>query len=292
MQESIVSTLPVGFAKDFKPELRLISQLLRFAQEEGRGDKEAISKATGIPTGEKTGKVEPMIFYAIGMGLLKAEKNAMDWQLKLTPLGSVVLEEDPYLSEPVSLWIMHLMLCRPLVNAKDEEGIADPWFALFALGETRLGLEFGQEEFWLFLKERYGDNSYLKGMAGLILRSYEEDSCLGFTKALKSVKHSQGTLFSRNSAPQQAEFFPVYTTFLFLLWDEFFPTTKQISFVEFFRCSRLLEVLNWTRSEAQNWLNWIADHGVVQLDRQTGDILALRTSSTVDVLGNLYSELI
>ncbi len=292
MQESIVSTLPVGFAKDFKPELRLISQLLRFAQVQGQGDKETISKATGIPTGDKTGKVEPMIFYAIGMGLIQAEKIAMNWQLKLTPLGAVVLAEDPYLSEPLSLWIMHLMLCRPLVNSKNEEGIADPWFALFALGETRLGLQFGQEEFWLFLKERYGDNSYLKAMAGLILRSYEEDSCLGFTQAIKSIQHSQRTLFSRNSAPQKEEFFPVYTTFLFLLWDEFFPTTKQISFDELCRCTRLLEILYWTRNEAQNWLNWIADHGVVQLDRQTGDILILRTSSTVDVLGNLYSELI
>lgn len=291
MSLHITRQLPSHFARDFKPERRLLAQLLAFAKTNGQGTIQKISEATSIPTGRYTGKVEPMIFYAMGMGLLIASKEDKTWDLRLSPLGVLVLKEDPYLSERVSLWLMHLMMCRPL-NTPDLIGVVDPWFALFSLGEMRLGTVFTALDYWAFLKERMGESTYLQAMAGVILRSYEEDSCLGLIHAISSQDNEGSQRYMRNPAPLDIELFPVYTAYFFLLWDEFFIANRQIHLDEFLHSTRMLNVLNWTRDNAQTWLDWAVDKGVLQLDRQTGDSLVLRTCTTNTVLDAIYSELI
>ena len=134
--------LPLNFPQDFLPERRLLSRLLPFAGAGGSGDKVQIGAQTGIPTGASTGKVEPMIQYARGMGLLQATRAAGRWQLALTELGKMVMANDPYLSQPVTLWLLHLMLCRRHGLSIPATGIADAWFALFAEGGLRLGNDF------------------------------------------------------------------------------------------------------------------------------------------------------
>ena len=104
--------LPLNFSHDFLPERNLLARLIAFASNGGSGDKIEIGNATGIPTGKSSGKVEPMIYYALGMGLISAVKDDRKWTLELTHLGRIVKLEDPYLSEPVTLWLIHLMLCR------------------------------------------------------------------------------------------------------------------------------------------------------------------------------------
>ena len=136
--------LPLNFPQTFLPDRRLLARLLPFAAANGRGDKVEIGEATGIPTGQSTGKVEPMINYARGMGLIDTNRDAGLWQLAMTPLGRVVVAEDPYLSQPVTLWLLHLMLCRRCGLGDPATGIADPWFALFAEGGLRLGSRFDQ----------------------------------------------------------------------------------------------------------------------------------------------------
>ena len=65
-----MEALPANFPQTFLPDRQLLNQLLRFAAEGGGGDKQEtrFGAATGIPTGQSTGKVEPMIHYAHGMG--------------------------------------------------------------------------------------------------------------------------------------------------------------------------------------------------------------------------------
>ncbi|GLP97002.1 hypothetical protein [Paraferrimonas sedimenticola] len=287
--------LPTSFAKDFKPERRLISNLLKYALSENSGDKHEISEKTGIPTGVSSGKVEPTIHYASGMGLVYSSKHLDKWELRLTPLGKTVLEEDPYLTESVTLWLMHLMLCRPYKSSKANEpsqGIADQWFALFALGKLRLGNCFSSGEYAEFLSERLGSGSDRVSMANLILRSYEEESCLGLVKALEKSTDITQSHYTLAAAPDNEELYPALAAYFILLWDEFFDSTEQLHLEELIKTTYLFSTLNWTKEQSSRWLDWLADHGVVQLDRQTGDTLVLRTTSTSKVLKNIYSELI
>lgn len=292
MANTVLQTLPLSFTQDFRPERRLLSQLLYFTRDHGEGDKHQISELTGIPTGKSTGKVEPMIYYAIGMGLILANRDKGYWSLKLTILGQQLLSEDPYLSEEVSLWLIHLMLSRPSPDKEkngSSVGVVRPWFSLFSLSHTRLGITFTANDYENFMGECFGSSTSRKKMCKVTLSSYEEDSCLGLTNALLLKKNGS---YERQKAPFKKEFYPTYTACFFLLWDEFFLEEKQLSLNEFFECTRMLYAMHWSEQESKPWVDWMVDQGRLQLDRQTGETLALRTTDTMNVLNDIYSELI
>ena len=287
-----VVQLPLNFPQSFLPERRLLAQLLPFAAANGSGDKVAIGDRTNIPTGNSTGKVEPIIHYAVGMGLVTASKKSGEWQLGLTALGQVILDEDPFLSERQTLWLMHLMLCRRLASGPATSGVAAPWFALFAAGGFRLGKQFRQQDFVDFLTELHGDAGYLKSLGGIAVRSYLEDSCLGATGALQEIMVNDEKVLEQQPAPVDKSFFPVYAAYLYLIWDELFSNESQISLDSFASHSRCFVVLCWDEAMIACWLDWMADTGLLQIDRYTGAPILLRLKSTMQVISAIYSELI
>ncbi len=281
-------SLPLNFSQTFLPDRSLLARLLPFAAASGGGDKVWIGAETGIPTGKSTGKVEPMIHYARGMGLLDATKKAGYWCLALTPLGEVVLSKDPYLSQPVTLWLLHLLLCRRSGLAEPAAGVADPWFALFAEGGLRLGKNFDQYAYLTYLTERHGAKGYLKALSGLVLRSYLEATCL---RPVNALSFDQG-VYQRRAAPDERSYFPAYAAYLFLVWDELYRGHDQLAMDDLFTQTRCMAVLGWDREASTRWLDWMADRGLIQLDRQTGGTLALRLRETRVVLAGIYNELI
>ena len=284
-----IKPLPLNFPQDFLPERRLLAQLLAFAANNGQGNKLEISAATGIPTGESTGKVEPMIHYATGMGLIRSDKESARWQLSLTPLGQVIFREDTFLSEAHTLWLLHLLLTRRCGLSTPATGVADAWFSLFAEGNFRLGNCFSQQSFLDFLTSRHGDIGYLKSVAGVVLRSYLKESCLGLINVLQQDESEN---FIRQTAPVEQSFFPVYTAYLYLLWEELFTNDHQISLDLLAKESRCFVILGWNETMITTWLNWMADNGFVQIDRYTGSPMLLRLQQTQQVLASIYSELI
>lgn len=263
-------SLPLNFPHDFLPERRLLACLLPFAAANQGGTKVEIAAKTGIPTGESTGKVEPMIHYARGMELIRAEKKRGRWQLGLTSLGHIVAAEDPCLSEPVTLWLLHLLLCRRSGLADPPRGIADAWFALFAEGGMRLGSRFDQAAYLAFLTERHGAKGYLKGLSGLVLRSYIEPNCFGPISALIAEESGGRPFYFRGAAPADRSHFPAYAAYLFLVWDALYGDHNQLAIDDLFGQTRCLAVLGWDRTAATRWLDWMGDRGFLQLDRQTG----------------------
>ncbi|MEJ1341083.1 MAG: DUF4007 family protein [Candidatus Sedimenticola sp. (ex Thyasira tokunagai)] len=289
---SCLQPLPLNFPHDFLPERSLLARLLPFASKRGCGDKVQIGAETGIPTGESSGKVEPMIHYAHGMGLIRVDKEAKRWQLELTTLGRLIAAEDPYLSESVTLWLLHLMLCRRSAQEDPTIGLADAWFALFAEGTLRLGNRFDQSAYLDYLVERHGMRGYLKGLSGLVLRSYLESTCFRPISALSAEVLDGQTLYLRRAAPAEHSHFPAYSAYLFLVWDDLYPGHGQLAIDDLFTQSRCLAVMGWDRVTATRWLDWMADHGLLQLDRQTGGTLALRLRDTETVIYGIFNELI
>ncbi|MCG5549000.1 DUF4007 family protein [Halorhodospira halochloris] len=274
------------------PERGLLGALLRFAAAGGHGDKEEISAATGIPTGTSTGKVEPMIRYAWAMGLINALRDKTNWQLSLTPLGEAVYREDLFLNEPVTLWLLHLMISRRFDASHPPTGYADAWFALFAEGDTLLGRNFQEDELHRIFIQRYGDKGYLSRLASLIPRMYCETSSFGEARILARDSHETQTLI-RLSAPTDSAFYPAYAYFLYITWDELFgPEYTQIDFDELARTSRLLSLLGWEKEQTNIWMEWMANRGWVQVDRRTGSAMLLRLTKSEKILAELYAELV
>jgi len=299
-----VKALPLNLPRTFLPERRLLTQLLHFAAANGQGNKYEISDATGIPTGAQSGKVEPMLDYAQGMGMISATNQRGHWQLGLTTLGTVILREDPFLSEPLTAWLLHLMLCRRTGLSTPARGIADAWFTLFADSGFRLGNTFTQADYLAFLRERHGEKSYLPSVSSIVLRTYFEEGCLNCSaqapaplaladpSSRYTPRSIQNQRIIRQAAPLETAFFPAYSAYFCLVWDELFATETQLALDEFSRHSRFFTLLHWDDSSATTWLNWMSDHRLVQLDRHTGTAMLLRLRGTESLLEEIYSTLL
>ena len=83
-----MATNNLMFHETFQPELTYISKVLELAVAGERGDKFQISALSGIPTGEKKGKVEPHIKYAKYMGLVDYRVEKGIYTLSATKLGA------------------------------------------------------------------------------------------------------------------------------------------------------------------------------------------------------------
>ncbi|WP_245969714.1 hypothetical protein [Thiocapsa rosea] len=234
-----------------------------------------------------------MIHYASGMGLVTAAKSKGVWQIARTSLGAMVSREDAFLSEPLTMWLMHLLLSRRLGIVAPATGVADPWFVLFAEGRFRLGERFDLNAYLNLLTERHGAKQYLKPLAGLVARMYSEQTCFADAAILSTSENAAGELlFRRESAPLETAFFPAYAVFLWLIWDEAFGDVEQVSFDELAHETRILSLLGWDGAQAATWLDWLADQHLAQLDRYTGSVVLLRLVKTGQVIDRLYSELV
>ena len=108
----------INFALTFKPEKQYIGCLLKIAERAQPMSTKQISLETGIPMGTSSGKVVPHIDYCKFMGLIDYERiDSNTYQLSLTPLGEVVLDEDPGIKEELSLILLHSMLVRNIEGA-------------------------------------------------------------------------------------------------------------------------------------------------------------------------------
>jgi hypothetical protein len=263
---------------------------LGFAAKGGSGDKMQISDATGIPTGKSTGKVEPMIHYARGMGLVVAESERGIWCLHTTALGKVVTREDSFLGEAATQWVCHLMMCRRAGQEEPPRGIADAWFTLFAEGAGRLGGRFTRDAFADALRERHGERSYLRGLSGLVPRAYLEPGCLGELDILRRA--GSDDVYERISAPASCSLYPAFTLAMFLAWDTIFPAQQQVPLHGLLQGAYLLGVLHWRRGDAEPWISWMRERRLIGLDQLTGDAVVLRLVPTHTVVQGLYDELV
>lgn len=287
---SPTKALPNNFSASFLPDRRLIADLIGFARQEGSGTKEEISEETGIPTGKSTGKVEPMIYYALGMGLIRATKQNQIWQLSVTELGALIHAEDTFLSEPQTLWLLHLLLCRRNSASVSPEGVATAWFELFTNQRLRLREDFTLTDYHDCLTRRIGEMSYTKSLASLVIRTYFTDNCWALAEVLQSQDNRNVFKFAK--APLNKDMQPVYAVYLYSLWDELFSTEQQLSLEQFSNETGFVTATGWSDIDISQWLNSLSDKGLVQVDRQTGTSMILRLKSTKEVIDDLYSELV
>ena len=290
--KQVKKPLPINFPLTFMPERRLLISLLEFSSKNGVGNKIEISEQTGIPTGAISGKVEPMIHYSSAMGLITAVKKSSQWQLGLTDLGKIVYQEDPFLSELLTLWLLHLMSCRRFDLSSPAKGVNDIWFSLFAESTYRLGHQFTQKDFLTFLLDQYGKKSYLQSISSLAIRTYFEESSFGNIDVLREIKTDIETRIERQKAPFNRIYYPAYAAYFFSIWDDLFKKENQISLDLFSKKSRCFIVMGWGENNISQWLEWMVDKGLIQIDRYTGTPIVLRLKETSSVIQDIYSELI
>lgn len=267
--------LPLTFHNTFAPEVPYLSKIMGFAAGRGQGNKNDISEATGIPTGTSSGKVEPTINYAQGMGLIQVERmRNSGFVLSLTDLGEEVFEQDRYLKEDITQWLLHLMFCR-------REGGAEAWYKVFAEGDLPLGKRFSSEDISKYLHTK-------KENVSPLWRMYSNES--GFT--LCRVLEEESGFWVRGVAPESSDYFYAYAYFLLFLWEEHFPKDQQVAISGFEATTKAFSTLGFQEGEANVLIDWMASSGFVKIDRLTGEPLLLKLAGANKVIKSLYDNLV
>lgn len=271
--------LSLSFHQTFVPERRYLSSLLKYIAVPKEVSLEEVADATGIPTGESSGKAEPTLNYAKGMGLLERSRGEVSrWRLQISPLGRNILEEDPFMSEGFTQWLLHLQLCR-------RRGGAEAWYTVFAEGDLALGRNFTDEELKEFLVVRYGKRS---NIVGPLVRMYSSEASFAACGALTA----EDGFVQRIPAPFKSTHFPGYGYLFFSLWDAIFHGVQQVCLEELERETRFFAAAGWDQPQINCFVDHLADERLLKVDRQTGNALLLRTCDTDHLLKNLYTNLL
>ena len=270
--------LPINFHKTFVPERRLIGELLHFAALGKEGDYQEISRETGIPMGQSTGKVPAILDYARGMGLIKlGEEHGNTKKPRLTAFGRVVYREDRFLGLPLSQWLCHIHLCR-------EDLGAAAWHATFARARWILGDSFGKEQLENYLIGLFGPGN---NRTGPLLRMYVDDAAFGRAHIL-----TEGTdVVRRQKAPLLDSYAVGYSVAVLLLMQASFPDQAQVTLSEFADRTLIFDTCLWGQEDVEHLCEMLDRKGIVTVDRQMRPWILERKNTEEIVWARIYDDL-
>lgn len=271
--------LACTFHRTFKPERSYLSALLRYAAAGRSGTPAEISQSTGIPTGDSSGKVQPIIGYCAGMGLLCYQKTNQTFTFSLTPFGRAVLNEDPFLSEPMTQWLAHLQLCHPKKGA-------DLWYYAFVEGMETLGMDFSRQALERFLRTVYATEG--RNPIGPVISTYGDEAAFKGAGVLTENKDQ----IHRTAAPRSMESRRGYAAWLAQLLADFFPDPHNIPMTEWERACGWKRATGWHPSVAADMLAEAEQLGVLTVDRHMQPWLIDLRSSPDDVWPTIYDDLL
>ena len=275
------SRLPRNFHKSFKPERQYITAMLRFAASGKEGDYQSIAAATGIPTGASSGKVPAILDYCRGMGLIRLigqERSAIK-KPDLTPLGRIILLEDPYLKTIVSQWIAHFNLCSPITGA-------DVWYHIFFAGTQALGMNFARAKLDAHLSVIYGVEK--SGLIGPVIGTYEDDAAF---KMCGVLSEAGGTIV-RRPAPLADELGIVYGAWMLQLMNDHFPKRRQVPITDLDATAGWRTIPGWDISSLQRALGVVERKGLIEVDRHMEPWLLIPKAGADETWRRIYDDML
>ena len=265
----------LNFHQTFKPEKEYISVLLEQADEIDNMDPQEISMLTGIPTGVRSGKVEPHIKYAEYMGLINVERRKNKYSLSKTTLGKLVCKEDPGLLEEVTILTLHCMLCR-------NEGGAELWNKMFTHVFPTFHNKVSLDTVMLELKKDFPTltqknfspfvNSYLDLFAPLNILNVQ-----GNTYVLKPLSVTDICIY-------------VYGYVLYTLWETAYPGEQEVTIDQINDCG-FASLFGWDSQQEIHCLEKLQEKRIIRLNRQLVPITVFMLSTKDSIETKLYSEL-
>jgi hypothetical protein len=271
--------LPLNFHRTFIPERHFIAALIEYAALERESSLQEISQETGIPMGKSTGKLPAIMDYCKGMGLieLKKSKDKGNKRPVLTPLGKIIYEEDKYLGEVLSQWLVHINLCRSDIGAR-------VWHEVFAKGKDILGVSFTKQQLSDYLISISGVE---KDRIGPLITAYTDDSALGRAKVLTI----NGDLIVRNKAPIMPSWAIPYSVLIITLIDKFFPNENQVTITDFNNITHMFSICSWQEDDIVQLLYYIEAKGLVAVDRQVKPWILEKRADAEKMWASIFNDI-
>jgi len=280
LQKSKGQLLPKNFHYTFKPERIYISAMLRFANSGGSGNFQEISKATGIPTGKSSGKVQAILDYCRGMGLisLSESENPSTKKPILTAFGEMVFSEDPFLKTEVTQWIAHMNLCSPSCGAL-------VWVQTFHDGSTILGNPFPRSRLENYLRTTL--QAPKGNIIGPLISTYEDEAAFKTCGALRETKG----LVYKKPAPISREICFGLSCWMVQQISNYFPGVLQISFTDLDFSTGLTKVAGWNSETTIRFLDTCQSLGFIEIDKHMSPILLIPLLGTAEAWKRIYDGL-
>lgn len=269
----------LNFHETFQPEMTYIARILELAVGEFAGDKYRISAITGIPTGEKKGKVEPHIKYSNYMGLVEYTYNRGVYRLSKTKLGTEVWQQDRYMHEDLTLWLLHYCMTRQELGAPQ-------WSYLVRRVHEGFNTEVSTSHITAMIQKDYGVSSSDAGKAISVMKN---SYITGVFSNIQFLDWEEKLKFKEKTEDVQFQYLYAYA--LLNSWEKLFPEKKEITLTEISDVISMGKVFGFNDEELDSVLSSLADNGIISINRQLFPITIIRTSSSVEMLNNLYSIL-
>ncbi len=275
----------LDFHQTFKPERTCLCNLLTSISDCTGKNAQEISKITGIPTGKSSGKVVPSIYYLNYMGLIESRVIDSRYELDCTELGNKIMEEDPGITEDLTLLLMHSMLTRMTRGA-------ELWAFII---NTMLPMHNGfikKETFENELELRYGKKVNVSPFNGTYTGLFEHLNLVSISdEGYKQNKHLYND-----------EFIFLYGLVLYEYWDEWLremsTSEKELNMASDIEitAAQLWETkfrypFGWSEQEEYYALERLHDKGIIALNRQMVPFVVRKAMTKEELIEELYSEL-
>lgn len=266
----------INFHQTFRPEKQYIAAILELAGDSTVRSVKEISSLTGIPNGERSGKVEPHIIYAGCMGLISYEKKDGGYSLSRTSLGETIYMEDPGLQENLTIIVCHSMMQR-------DNGGAPLWNTIIKkiMPLYRTGIKKD-----MLLKELvapFDGKATTKNIAPFFGSFDSYFDSLGLLV-------DEGESIKIESLQYDKEFIYAYAIAFLTYWNEMYPGQDEITSTQM---DELLfgEVFGWDMQTEYEVLEHFADKGIIRMNRQLMPYTILKLTEVEDLYCRLFSEL-
>lgn len=277
----MINSASLTFHETFKPELPYIAQILRLASEQYSGTKHDISQCSGIPTGDRKGKVVPHIRYAEYMGLVESGCENGVYSLGLSRLGQEVFTQDPYLHEDLTCWLCHYCMTRRGAGAPQ-------WSYLIHDAHPGLDEALSQERLFqmagIWCNVMPGDMQ--KKVFSVVKGSYTE----GCFASLNFLEWDEQLKFHEKAERFDLAF--VYAYALFDSWERIAPNQCEITDRVLKDTVGFGKIFGFNEDECDYVINSLQDENLLAVNRQLYPMTIIRTASTNDVIPQLYSRLL
>lgn len=264
------------FHESFPIQIMYLTEILQLASENYCGSKYDISDLTGIPTGEKSGKVEPHIKYLKFMGLINYEYVTSKYQLSLTDLGRVVYQEDKYIMYDLTKKLMHYNLTRKSKGALQ-------WNFLFRGYPYDFNTPISFDKISDAGKLKYGKDIKLSP----IKTSYTED--IFSSISLIEFEH-KNIIFKNCYAYSECNKLYAYTLLKEL--EELESNESEFTLDQIFEEIKWQKGFGFDYDTALEVLDDLSYMGIIKLNKQLNPITLIANKNSEDLVDELYDDLI
>lgn len=276
-----IKKVNLNFHKSFNPDFEYIAKIVQIADNCEGLTKEEISELTGIPTGAKSGKVEPHIDYAKLMNLIDYKKEGSKYYIDSTSLGNLIQSEDLYFLENLSKLVCGYFLTSKIYGAP-------MWYEIIRCMSNKYGSEIKES---VILKDLY-EKFNIKINMTPFRSCYKNQESLASLNLIniEEVDNEDVVIFNKNIYDDENIYVYAYTLIKDL--EGLDINRKEFSIDEIFEDIAWQRGFCWDEDIAMMILEKLNDLNIITLNRQLNPITVIINTKSEDIVNEIYSLLI